>query len=373
MTVRQRLRILYLANARSIHTQRWVGWFGQRHDVLLVSVPRIEPETWKQPDIPLARDVPPYRWPLVSALRIVAYVRRLIREHEPDFVHAHYLTPNAWLAAASGFPRVITTTWGSDLMLARGVAQPLNAWALRRAIMNTGDSNDVVERLRGLIPDSERVRLVQFGVDTVRFAPSEPSGELRRAWGVPAGARLLVSPRILRPLYNGETIARSFTKLARAHPDLHLVFLAYNADPGYQAKVEAELRAAGVHDRARFVPAVPHASMPELYCEAAGVLSVPGSDATPVSVLEAMACGCPIVASDLPALREWIEDGSNGWLVPPGDAERLAAAIESVLALDAHRKAAIAERNRCIVLERASQDAELGRFEEWMLAARGMS
>ncbi|HEX7478947.1 MAG TPA: glycosyltransferase [Polyangiales bacterium] len=363
MSTARPLRILYLADARSIHTQRWVGWFARRHEVRLISVPSLPAKDWDHPEIPLISGAPAYRTPLLSLLRITAFVRREIKRFRPDVVHAHYLVPNAWIAALTGFPRVVTTAWGSDLLRQPPRANQLNRLALRRAVLNTGDSQEAVDRLIALTGRRNTVQLVQFGVDTQAFAPAPASGALRREWQIPEGARVLVSPRILRPLYNGQTIAQAFIQVAAKHPDVHLIFLAFHAEQSYQQAVEKPLQAAGVLARVRFVPSVAHDQMPELYREAAAILSVPSSDTTPVSVLEAMACGSPIIASDLPSVREWVTPGVNGWLVAPGDANALAQAVESALALPELQKQAFAAAGRRAVVERASQDAEMTRME----------
>jgi glycosyltransferase involved in cell wall biosynthesis len=101
--------------------------------------------------------------------------------------------------------------------------------------------------------------------------------------------------------------------------------------------------------------------MPALYRTADVIISIPHSDAAPVSVLEAMACGTPCVVCDLPSLREWISDGENGYLVDQTNVSAVAATV--VRALDEREGLnAVRQRARSAVVERASQRAQMDRM-----------
>jgi glycosyltransferase involved in cell wall biosynthesis len=151
--------------------------------------------------------------------------------------------------------------------------------------------------------------------------------------------------------------------IAASRADCHLLMLTFHAEPEYQAAVESELRAAGVLERVHFVPSVAHADMPELYREADVIVTVPSSDTTPVTLLEAMASGNRIVATDLPSIREWVTPGRGVWLVPAQAPAELATALGEALATSADDRAVFAVENRAVILARASQDGEMGRME----------
>ncbi len=359
----RRLRILFLADGRSIHTKRWVGYFAQRHDVLLLSSPPLAGMTWDRPDIRLARGSEDSIIPKINSLRVWWYIQKLIRSFRPDLIHAHYLIPNAWLAAASGFRPFVTTTWGSDLLGVTGFALWLNRWATCRADLNTVDSNEAVEHLLKLHCDRDKIVLIQFGVDTDFFCPGPVVHNLRREWGIPDEAEIIVSPRILSPLYNGQTIAEAFCRLASERSKAYLVFLAYNADPQYQNHVKATLQTKGLLDRVRFVPGLAHQAMPDLYRTASAIVSVPSSDTTPVTLLEAMATGSPVIVSSLPSLHEWIHDRKNGWIVPPKNSAALFIALREALDQKVSERQGMSTANRQVVQERASQQAQMALME----------
>jgi glycosyltransferase involved in cell wall biosynthesis len=72
---------------------------------------------------------------------------------------------------------------------------------------------------------------------------------------------------------------------------------------------------------------VSYAELPQFYRSADLYVAATRSDGTSISLLEAMACGCPVLVSDIPGNREWVEEGVNGWLFPEGNAEALAQGI----------------------------------------------
>ena len=108
---------------------------------------------------------------------------------------------------------------------------------------------------------------------------------------------------------------------------------------------------------------IDHAEMPDFYRLADVVLSIPMSDATPVSLLEALSCGRPMVASDLPSIREWMGDLDPESLVPVDDAEATTTAMARILALAPAERASLADRGRAIVEQRAGQDVHMTRVE----------
>jgi len=149
----------------------------------------------------------------------------------------------------------------------------------------------------------------------------------------------------------------------------------YGGDPDYVRRIEDEIRSRKLEDDCRIVKIVPYEQMPALYRTADVAVSVPFSDATPMSLLEAMATGLVPVCSDLPSLREWITDDVNGFLVPADDPDAIATQVLRALDGSPHI-AAFAARNRLKVEERASQRAHMSRmaaaYDSLMTRSRGM-
>ena len=107
----------------------------------------------------------------------------------------------------------------------------------------------------------------------------------------------------------------------------------------------------------------PYERVAELYRLADVVVSVPTSDSTPVSILEALACGRPVVTTDLPALREWITPGLSGLMVPQHDSHGLAQALIQLLT-DIELADRLKKIGPSIVETRANHQLEMEKMEQ---------
>jgi glycosyltransferase involved in cell wall biosynthesis len=215
---------------------------------------------------------------------------------------------------------------------------------------------------------SERIARVLWGVNVDLFHPGDAPEELRRELALEPGVPVLLAMRGVRPIQNPETVLRALALLRARGTEAILVLLL--GPGGFKALPESlssELDTLGVRDLVREVGELPHARLAELYRAADVCVSVPTTDSTSIAVLEAMASGCPIVASDIPANREWIDDGREGRLVPAGDETALADALESMLSDPSQLRAmgeAALERVNGVVDERTQMDRVAALYRE---------
>ena len=174
-----------------------------------------------------------------------------------------------------------------------------------------------------------------------------------------SGRPVVFSPRSFRSLYNLESVVSAFASVLSQVPNAVLLMKNYNGDADYTHAIKKSIDDLGISESVRILDDIPYERMRDLYRISTVTVSVPLSDSTPMSVLEAMSCGSVPIVSDLPALREWVQDGWNGYLVPPRDAKHLAARIIDVLK---HPEIAAewARRNRKLVEEKANQAAHMG-------------
>jgi glycosyltransferase involved in cell wall biosynthesis len=252
--------------------------------------------------------------------RLLRDLRRIIREINPDLIQAGPIQRSALLVALSGFRPLLSMSWGYDLIIdARRNAfwRWATRYTLKRSAMMLGDSATVRELAISFgIPD-ERIVTFPWGIDLEHFRPPDaPRGA--------DGALTLLSTRSWEPIYGVDVIANAFVQAARQRPELRLVMLGN----GSMASTLRQIFLRGnVAERVAFPGQVSHTNLPRYYRSADLYLSASHSDGTSISLLEAMACGCPALVSDIPGNREWVTPGENGWLFSDGDPHALAQAI----------------------------------------------
>jgi glycosyltransferase involved in cell wall biosynthesis len=206
------------------------------------------------------------------------------------------------------------------------------------------------------------------GVDTALFTPEGPS--LRPQHGLDGKHVVLCVTRLV-PIKNLPLLVDAIADVRRRRSDVVLVLVGEGPQQGALA---AQARAAGMADVVRFAGYVAQEETPAWY-RTADVFALPSDfDNSPNVVLEAMASGLPVVATDVGGLRDYIVPGRNGMLIEKGSRAALAAALESYLG-DAAAAAATGRQNRADALEQFSWSVSAARmlsvFERIVEAHRG--
>jgi len=246
--------------------------------------------------------------------------RQALDDFGPDVVHAHepFVPSASMFAARWGAAPVVATFHAyadrSALLTAaapalRGIWQRL---AVRLAVSEA--ARDFVQRrFRG------DVRVVPNGVDVDLFREADPAD-------LPDGRPILFVNR-LDPRKGFAVMVEAFGLLSRAHSEALLVVAGDGKERTAVARLPRALR-----ERVVMLGSVPHDLLPP-YHAASEVFAAPavGRESFGIVLVEAMAAGLPVVASDIPGYREVVRQGEDGLLVPPRDPEALAAALGSVL------------------------------------------
>nr|MBA3301617.1 glycosyltransferase family 4 protein [Thermoleophilaceae bacterium] len=221
------------------------------------------------------------------------------------------------------------------------------------------DSRALAQAAALLAPDAPEPEVVNWGVDTERFAPGDAAAARERV-GIEAGGPVVMGIRGLATHYNPAALLRGFALLLEEVPEARLVLKhPYNELP---VEIDAAVEKLGIEDSVRVVGHVDGAELADWYRAADVCVSIPSTDSSPRSVWEALACARPLVVSDLPWAREWLEDGREALLVPARP-EPVGDALLSLLH-QPELTARLAEGGRALATERMSRDTEMQRAEE---------
>lgn len=349
------MKICFLADAKSIHTQKWVSYFAERgHEVHLISKSFIFPRS----DIKLhfLGRFPESNLTLpINTLYTILQIKNIIRKINPDIVHAHYILDYGFYGALTGFHPLVETAWGSDVLLNSSWT---TKYALKKADVITCDGLNskvaIVEmgtRVSGSRTLDEKIEIISHGVDTNKFRPIEESSR----------EPTIISTRSLKSIYDVSTFIRSIPMVLKSFPDARFVVVGDGPEKGFLIRM-ADL--SGVSNSVDFVGSVPSHKIPECLSSAGIYVSTSFSDGgIAVSTLEAMSSGLAPISTDVGDVRDWISDGINGFVVPTKDPVILAEQIVYLL----QNRNVLKEfgiKSREIVQERADYYKEMGKVEK---------
>ncbi len=186
--------------------------------------------------------------------------------------------------------------------------------------------------------DPARVQVIPCGVDTTLFRPQDRH-QARRALALPEAAPIVLFIGRLQPLKGLDTLLRAVHLVRQHYPRLHVRIVGGGVDEGdpHEAEELGRLRALAEHldltPHVAFTKAQPQETLAQYYA-AADVLVMPSHyESFGMVVLEAMACGLPVVASRVGGLASTVVHERTGLLVPVGDWYAFAQAIVRVLAV----------------------------------------
>ena len=280
--------------------------------------------------------------PLRNSLNLNSTLKlsQFARSHRVEIIHAH-VARDYWRAAYAA-----RGERGPRLVLTRHVLFPLSRlthrYTLKDASRVIAVSEAVARSLRAQkIFDETKLRVVENGVDLSRFARARVEFESARdrAHGAPLRVGIVGE---LSEVKGQEDFVRAAAVVAGEFGD-RVEFLVVGEDNSrggeYRARVERLISELGLRDRVRLTGRMNEDELARLLVSLDLFVSASRSEAFGLAMVEAMACGVPVVATATEGAREIIEEGVTGLLVPVGDVNALASSISSLLADRSRREA----------------------------------
>jgi glycosyltransferase involved in cell wall biosynthesis len=231
------------------------------------------------------------------------------------------------------------------------------AAAVKSALRQASGVRVVSENLRVAVEPIARcpVAVVGSRVDTQMFAPSPPTGQA----AMTADAIMVGS---LLEVKNHTTVLQAWSRVVQDLPGARLLIVG---EGKCRSRIEALIAALGLNEHVELRGSVQHRQIADLLRTARCLLQSSWSEGQPRAVLEGMACGLPVICSDIPAHRE-IVSAAVGHLVPPGDVQGWASAIIKLLRDPG--AADMGRQGRAFVMAHHDFETSMDRYAEFIRA-----
>jgi len=331
------MKIIYFSKDYSPHDHRFLAALSKtKREVYYL---RLEKNSRQTEDRPVPSNIEqilwaggqsPFRWRDLP--RLVFDLKRVIREIEPDLIHAGPIQSCAFLAVLTGFHPILTMSWGFDLMQdaeRNWWMTQITKYVLRNSAFFTSDAQVTRDKAVSYGMNPDRTVVFPWGVDLKHFSPHPSVAGKKRSTVNRQPSFVLFCNRSWEPRYGVDVLAKAFVKVAQQRENVSLLLLG----GGSQAQILRKIFInGGVLDRVQFGGQISQTDLPRWYHMADLYISPSHVDGSSVSLMEALACGLPALVSDISANKEWVSEGVNGWLFPDGDADALAEKILTVIA-----------------------------------------
>lgn len=337
------MKIALLGNLASIHLIRWTNSLAARgHEVHVLSCHTpTEPLDHRANSISLPVPAP------IGYFLNALHLRRELDRLNPDLLHVHFASGYGTLGSLSRFHPRLLSVWGSDVYLFPE-RSPLHRWLLRYTLRSAeciSSTSEAMAAVTGRLA-GRRVEVVPFGIDVDRFQPSGTTHD---------PAELTIgTARTLAPRYGVDLLIRAFADLFRemegstTNRRLHLLIIG---DGPERNRLERLATGLGVRDRLEFGGHIAHESMPAALNRMDVFVAPSRSESFGVAVLEASACGLPVVVFDVGGLPEVVLAGQTGLVVRRESVPALTSALAH-LAEDARLRDRMGRAGRQHVLKR---------------------
>ena len=354
------MKILFLSDARSYHTTRWVNYFVERgHQCFLITLDydsinspsnQSSPTKAEEFFIPM-KFLPNFlKYPL--SLR---KIRKIASQINPDLVNAHFVPNYGFIGALLKVHPLVISTWGSDVLISPGKSwlHKLRAkYVLKKADLVTTDAEITAQAVYNLGVEREKVVISPMGVE--RHLVGQQIKKEKAYY-------LVLSNRRLEPWYDVVTLIKAIPLVIKeAKVNLKFIILGEGSQKDHLIHLAKELK---IESSVEFKGVVSKEILLEYYRQADIYVSTSRSDSTSVSLLETMNFGLIPIVTDIPGNREWIDEHKNGFLFPASGYQALAEKIISVIN-EFTRWGDLREKNSTIIQSRGIWEDNMKVIEE---------
>lgn len=327
------MRILLLANLKSIHTKRWANsLIEKRVDVSIFDFFNNEYTASEY-----NKGIKIFTFNIdnrfsdrkeggflkITYLKSIFYLKKVIKDLKPDIIHSHYASSYGLIGAFCKVSPFIVSVWGSDIFSFPRKSifhKVVIKFVLKQADIILSTSNTMAIEIKKYV--NKDIKITPFGVNLHKFRPIIINNNIFNNNDIVIG-----TVKTLSYNYGIEYLIRAFNILYNKYPELPLKLLIVGEGP-LRKQLENLVKELNIENKTVFAGKVDHKDIPLYF----NMLSIPvflsHNESFGVSVIEASACAKPVVVSDVGGMPEVVEKGVTGMIVPPMNPEKAAEAIE---------------------------------------------
>lgn len=314
------MRICFLAPANSAHTVKWCRYFAEKgHEVHVISFTEGEIEGVRIHLVSSGAAAGGGDMQKLLYLTGAGKVRKLVREITPDVLNVHYATSYGTVAALAGCKNYVLSVWGSDIFVfpkKSPIHRLLLQCSLRRAQYLFSTSRAMAEEAGKYT--KKHFEITPFGVDLQLFSPEKRRRE--------ENDFRVGTVKTLAPAYGIDTLLKAVSIVRTEHPEIPLRLRIAGSGP-QEAEYHELAKNLGIESLTDWLGFLPQARAAEEWANMDLAVICSNSESFGVAAVEAQACACPVIISDLPGLMEATDPEKTAVVVPKGNAKKLAEAI----------------------------------------------
>lgn len=337
------MKLLYLADAKSVHTKKIASYFAEKdHEVNVASFKKEDIPNVNVFDLGIKKISPKgglVNWKYLFKRK---EFNKLLKKIEPDILHSHYATSYGLLGALSNFHPFIISVWGSDVLefpKKSPIHKKLIKFNFKKADFICSTSQVMAREIKKYT--KKKVLLTPFGIDYKKFRPIQ---ELK-----PKEKIIIGTIKTLEKKYGIHHLIQAFSLLKKKHPSIPLE-LHIGGEGSLKEELQKLSEKLGIRNKTKFLGYIPHEKVPEIINSFSVSVFLSESESFGVSVLESEACQVPVVVSDVGGLPEVMRDKKTGFIVSKKDPEGAVKKIEELI-LDKDLRERMGRRARDFVIE----------------------
>lgn len=324
------MKLFILSDPNSIHTKRWVSSLSDKGvEIFLFGIGKMDDEFYGK-----YKNISVFTMDLDTNLRrstvekfiylsAINKLKKKIKEFQPDILHAHYASSYGLLGALTGFHPFIISVWGSDVYSFPKIS------FLHKAILkfNLSKTDYLLSTSTKMATETKKytchpITITPFGVDLELFKKRNIVKKNKEF--------IIGTVKTLDSIYRIDILIKSFNIVLKNNPTLNIKLVIIGDGPD-KKKLQLLAQNMGIGDNIYFLGRIDNLLLPEYYNSFSVFVALSDSESFGVVAIEAMACECPVIASNADGFTEVISDGETGYIVPKRDIEETSVAIQKII------------------------------------------